>query len=511
MKRSLFLVAVLAALCASACSGGGSAPPPPPPMGQFSNASLNGQYAFSMSGVELASSGGLSSNFFTRIGTFTANGSGTITGGVEDVNLVTGASRFVFTGGSYSIGADGRGTLNLTNSSGTLQFSITLTSTGGGLIIALPTDGTNTASGSFVKQSVAAFSQAGIANDYAFDLSGLDPSSAPESVVGHLHADGAGSFTSGIADDNDGGFTTPPTGPSSITGTYAADSLNTSDLANFGRGVANIGGITGVFYVVDQTRFLFMETGSGGALIGSAVLQSNVPTSAAAISGGFVFVMGGTAQFDPLVRGGRFSTSGGALSNILLDQNDAGQSLSVSAASGTYTIDSNPTGRGTATFTVNGQGTFTLVFYLISSSQGFVQDQSKDIVADGTLLAQPSTINKPAASSNFAFNWSGVTSSSGFTDEEDIVGQLSFGSSGFTGTADLNEFGALKQFLDFGVDGNLSLTGDGTGHNTFTMNLRTNPANTNLTFFAYIGNNNTILLLSTQNVRVVAGVLNPQP
>jgi hypothetical protein len=65
--------------------------------------------------------------------------------------------------------------------------------------------------------------------------------------------------------------------------------------------------------------------------------------------------------------------------------------------------------------------------------------------------------------------------------------------------------------LGFGVTGDLTLSGDGTGHNTFTMNLQTNPANNNITFFAYIGNNNTILLLSTQSVRVVAGVLNPQP
>jgi hypothetical protein len=464
-----------------------------------------------MSGAELASSGGIASNFFTRIGTFTANGAGAITAGVEDINLVTGFSRLVLTGGTYSINADGRGTLNLTNSSGTLQFSITLTSASGGLMIALPIDGTNTASGSFVKQSAAAFSQAGIANDYAFDISGLDPNGAPESILGHLRADGAGSFTSGIVDDNDGGFTTPPTGPTSITGTYAADNLNTSDLANFGRGVADIGGITGVFYVIDQTRFFFMETGSGGALIGHAAVQSNVPTSVAGISGGFVYLMGGTAQFDPFIRGGRFGTSGGALSTILLDQNDAGDARSFSASSGTYTIDSAGTGRGTATFTISGQGTFTFVFYLTSASGGFIQDQSKDIVADGTLLGQPASITNATLASNYAINWSGLTSTNGFADEEDFLGQLNLANGSFTGTADVNEFGALKQFLGFAVDGTLSLNGDGTGHNTFTINLKTNPANNNLTFFAYVGNNNTVLLLSTQKVRVVAGVLNPQP
>jgi hypothetical protein len=519
MRRAFLPVAVLSALWAAACSGGGSAPPPPPQVGQFSNASLNGLYAFSMSGVEVGTSGGLASNFFTRAGSFSANGAGGITTGVEDVNLVTGAQRIPFTGGSYSISADGRGTLSLINSTGTLQFSITLTGTNGGLIIATPPDGSSTASGSFIKQNAAAFAVTGIANDYAFDFSGVDPNSVPESIVGHVHADGAGSFVSGVADDNDGGFVTPPAGPVAINGTYGVDGAHTGDLASFGRAVAAIANINGVVYIIDQTRFLFIETGSGGALIGSAASQSGVPTSVAGISGGFAFLMAGSAGLGPFTRGGRFTTSGGSLSNILVDQNNNGSAASFpnpigSATAGTYTIDSTGTGRGTATFTLPGagNGAFTFVFYLISPTQGFLQDQSPNIVADGTLLGQPSTINAAMLAGNYAYNWSGVTIAGGILDEEDTVGQIHLANAGtFTGTMDLNEFGPGKQFLGFAVDGTLALNGDGTGHNTFTINLRTNPANTNITFFAYVGNNNTVLLLSTQSVRVAVGVLNPQP
>ena len=515
MKRSLLLASVFVALLCAACSGGGSAPPPPPPVGQFSVSSLNGQYAFSMSGSAI------NTGFFARAGTFTANGSGMITGGVEDVNLQGVTTRFAFSSGStYTINADGRGILNLTNSTGTLQFSITLTSTNSGLIIAIPTDGSSTASGTFVKQNTAAFSLAGIANKYAFDFSGLDPNGVPESIVGHLNADGAGSFLAdSVADDNDGGFATPPAGPSSLAGsTYAIDSLNQGDLAAFGRGVIDIAGITGVFYIVDQTRFYFVEAGSGGILVGSAAQQIAVPTSINGISGGFVFVMGGATSSGPFVRGGRFSTSGGALSGILIDQNSAGSTNSFpnpsGATSGTYTIDAAGTGRGVATFTLAGAGSgaFTFVFYLRSPTGGFIQDQSWNIVSDGTLLGQPSTaISNSSLAGNYAFSWSGLTSSSGNADEEDIVGQLKLNNGSFTGTADLNEFSALKQFLAFGVNGTLALNGDGTGHNTFTISLQTSPATNNIPFFAYVGQNNTILLLSTQSQRVVAGVLNPQP
>src|SRR5207302_11308192 len=119
-------VSMVLALCAAACGGGGGnngGPPPPPP--KFTNASLSGQYAFSMSGTELCAGQG---SLFARIGTFTADGHGNITNGLEDVNVCTGVGILQFTGGRYSIDADGRGSLSLTNSSGTTNYTISLVS-----------------------------------------------------------------------------------------------------------------------------------------------------------------------------------------------------------------------------------------------------------------------------------------------------------------------------------------------------------------------------------------------
>ena len=70
--------AILATMAASCGGGGGITPEPPsPPSGPYSVASLNGTYAFLMSGQD----GG---GFFTRAGSFTANGAGAISGGVQD-------------------------------------------------------------------------------------------------------------------------------------------------------------------------------------------------------------------------------------------------------------------------------------------------------------------------------------------------------------------------------------------------------------------------------------------
>jgi hypothetical protein len=511
MKRGLLLCLSLAALWASACGGGGTTVTPPPPTGPFSNQSLSGQYAFSMTGSEIASSNLATSNTFTRVGSFTADGKGGITAGEEDINLASGASQFTFTGGSYTVGADGRGTLTLVDSSGTLTFSITLASSSNGYMIAMPTDGLSTASGSFIKQDSSAFLVSGIAGNYAFDLSGVDPTGAARSFVGQFFANSAGGFTTGLADDNDGAVIVNG-GNQPITGTYAADGLHPSDLANFGRGVFSLGGIQGVFYIVGHNQVKFMETTSGGALAGDAFTQSNIPTTTAGMSGGFVYVMGGSGVGGPLTRGGRFTASGGNLASILVDNNNAGTLLSLSANAGTYTIDSAGSGRGTITYNVAGQkNTFMYVFYMISPTQAVVQDQSVGIVADGSLLGQPSaTISDSSLAGNYAINWSGLTSTNITSDEEDLVGQTAVASGGLTGAIDLNEFASGNQFTSVPLTGTLKLSADPTGHNALTVSLATNPANNGITFFAYVANNNTVLFMATQSVRLTAGVLTPQ-
>jgi hypothetical protein len=518
MKRLFSLSMILAALWAAACGGGGTSIAPPPPNNGFSNSNLQGQYAFSMSGSD-ASTGVVEP--FGRIGSFTADGNGNITGGVEDVNLNfvgNGSPRFVFTGGTYSINSDGRGSLSLVNSTGTTTFSISLTSPTSGYIVDLPTDGLSTASGTFAKQNAASFTAAGITGAYAFDLSGEDGTGNPESFLGQITSSGNGTFPSGLLDDNDAGQVNGGNGGGApISGTYGIDGANSGDLSTFGRGVFTIAGVvSGVFYIVGPNQVKLMETSSGGTLSGDALLQTSPPTTTAGISGGFVYVMGGAGVGGPLTRGGKFATSGGnlTLSSVLVDNNNAGTIVNLNTATtGSYTIDPNGTGRGTLTFKINGQAnSFTYVFYLISATQGFVQDQSIGIVADGSLLAQGSgSISNSSLAGSYAINWSGVTSvNGGFTGEEDLIGATTLSSGSVSGTIDLNEFSSGFQFTAVPLTGTLALSGDGTGHNQLTVNLATpNKPNNGITAFAYIGNNNNILLMTTQSVRVAAGVLTP--
>lgn len=481
---------------------------------------MQGQYAFSMSGSALDQ--GLQVPF-ARVGSFIADGKGNITGGVEDFNLnfaSSGSGRFLFTGGSYSINSDGRGTLSLIDSSGTLAFSVTMATSSSGYIMATPTDSSSTASGSFIKQNTGSFMLSGVSGNYGFDFSGVDPSGQPESIVGEFAANGSGQVTGGIADDNDAGtINGGGAGPLAISGSYSADGTNSTDLSAFGRGTFALGSVTGVFYVVGPNQTKFMETTSGGTLAGDATLQSSIPTTAAGISGGFVYVMGGAGGGGPLVRGGKVSASTGALSNIFVDNNNAGVLLSLGPTNGTstgsYTIDSSGDGRGTITFSATGQkNMFQYVFYLISPTQAVIQDQSIGIVADGSMLAQGTgTITNASLAGNYAMNWSGVTvvNNGNASGEEDLLGEASFGSAGaLTGTVDFNEFATGAEFGSVGMTGSLKLAADPSSHNALTVNLATNPANNGITAFAYVANNNTILLMTTQAVRFAAGVMTPQ-
>src|SRR5262249_57770138 len=125
--------------------------PAPPPNG-FSKASLKGQYAFIMSGQAFDGFG------LMRIGTFIADGNGTIQGGTELVNSVSnGFEELTFTAGTtYGVSSDGRGAINLLNSSGPTAYSITFTSPTQGYIS--ETDGLNGASGTFELQDSSALS-----------------------------------------------------------------------------------------------------------------------------------------------------------------------------------------------------------------------------------------------------------------------------------------------------------------------------------------------------------------
>jgi hypothetical protein len=512
---TLAAVAAIAFLMVSCGSSSSSTPTPPPPTGNFTNASLQGSYSFSMSGTDASASPGA---FLARVGSFNADGKGNITAGLEDVSDAGTVQTVQFTGGSYAIQPNGKGTLTLNTLTGGLGLTIVLNSASKGVII--QTDLNATSSGSFLLQSSSAFSVTAINGPYAFDVSGNDVNGAPVSVVGQVATNGSGAITAGIFDSNDGGSLLSAQ-TFGAGGVYSFDPTNG---ATFGRGTMSFAARNFVFYAVDGTRIRLLETDGQLFTLGDALQQTGVPTQTTA--GSYAFLSGGSAVLGtagPIARGGRFTTdASGNLTNIQVDDNNNGSHTSLTSGTtitnAKFAIDTANagTGRGTLTFTASSNpndGTFSFVFYLASPTQAFIQDTSNGVIGDGTMLAQTGTFSAANLAGNYAFTWSGINLSLGF--EEDFGGQYAQSSSGaITGVVDFVELASPSKrspaFLDIPITGMLTINGDGTGANNYTVTTGNSPSTT-LNYHAYIGGSNTILLVGLDSSRTDAGSASIQP
>ena len=526
MRWNFHLAAIALAGHLAACGGSGTTITPPPPAGNFSNASLSGQYAFSMSGVDLNSGA-----YIARVGSFAADGQGHITAGLEDVlDLGSGspASQQTFSNGTYQIQANGRGLIVLNVSSGgALQLSASLQSSSQGYLV--QTDGLASTSGSVELQKPLQFSANAINGKYVFDFSGISfAGTTPSliSLVGEFGADGNGNVTGGTADVNDSAFA--PTGATAVTAsTYQLDTNGNG--TNFGRGTMTLDGRTFAFYIVDNTRVELLEEDSLGGSSGAAILQTGViPTQNSGFKGSFAFLTGGsqtTGNFGPIARVGRFTADGaGGIGTISFFENNDGNTTQLAQGSGisgtSYAIDTSNAGSGRGTFTFHNSsvGTVTYVFYLFSPTRAVIQDVSAAVVTDGTMVSQSaSSFTTAGLAGNYSFSWSGVELVSPSPFDENYVGQYaqtSAATSNITGVVDyaqlgLNTINTNGVTLNAGISGILTIAGDGTQNNTYKIVIG-GPSAFTVNFVAYLGDGGTVLVVCSDGNRTTAGVASPQ-
>jgi hypothetical protein len=242
------------------------------------------------------------------------------------------------------------------------------------------------------------------------------------------------------------------------------------------------------------------------------------------LSGGFVFLLAGSNLVGEDVRAGRVSLSGGTASNVELDDDNDSASGSgnsnhtaipegtISAAS--YTIDPSGDGRGTLTFTDSSAGVFSFIFYLISPTQAVIQDVSTGnttgpiVTSDGSMQMQTGNpFTTAGEAGNWGFNWSGesVNNSTGSFGEEDFVGQYTQTSAGsISGGVDFTELSANSVVTGGAFSGTMTVAGDGTLRNTYSITLATSPAAT-LNFAAYLVDANTIFVVGVDTHRTITG------
>ena len=171
-----------------------------------SNAELKGDYAFTFNGM--TTGGGGASTVFAAVGRFTADGAGNLINGELDSNGAAPQDKLVAQtfNGTYTIGADHRGVMNL-NIPGGGKLAFAMMANGNAKFVEVDAaGGTGTVgSGTMEKADTTAFNTAKIMGSYAFGVAGLDAWNSRSAIAGRLTANGAGIFTDGAADVNQSG------------------------------------------------------------------------------------------------------------------------------------------------------------------------------------------------------------------------------------------------------------------------------------------------------------------
>jgi len=397
----------------------------------YSASSLQGQFAFSLAGTS-------ASGRYFRAGSFAADGSGGLNSVMEDVNTTAGmTSAPIVTTGSYTLGADGRGTLQFNDGLTPASFRFVLVNSTQMQIIGF--DSSGNASGQANAQDISTFVStplSALQGTYVFDFSGAHGANSL-SEIGEFTADGSGNVTQALIDINDGGtlssptifvsktvctpppHTTPtPPPPSSYSvgsngrGTFT---LNTYDPATCNAAAS----YELTFYVVSRGGAKFVGTDTSLQVAGYSTGQApNATFNLASLNGNFAFLLAGTGLGGTITTAGSFAANGaGQITGGEVDENVAPGAPSLdlpilaSATGDSYTLASN--GRGTATFTTSATRTYTFVFYIAqtgSSTTAVFQETDAGVASDGNFAQQQSAAFTLASiQGNYAIETSGIS------------------------------------------------------------------------------------------------------
>jgi hypothetical protein len=403
--------------------------------------------------------------------TFTgAGGSGvytwTVTAGLSSLNGI---------GLTFSSGSN-VGTLSgtPTGSGGSYPFTVKLTDTTTGL--------TQTASYTLSALSNALTScthdgsgNAVLHGNYAFLMSGFNPSGHFYDEIGDFYANGTGGITSGNADvDGDQNISAFANGELQyeFSGAYSVGSTDNRGIATWnnanGSGTAGLPATTSYCFAansvvggVAQSGKIIQADGSGFVLTGTFAIQNTSGFTTAALGNGYAVGMQGVDGPNPNRRGlaGQFALNGtGGVTSGLLDiasvncctvaSYSAANAVTPSGSS--YTVAS--TGRGTLTLNVGGTVLEFVTYVVGSGNQLFLMTFNASTNGTGPLLIgtaieQTTTTFTTASVKGTSVVWSDGTTDPTVSPIKDQVhiSQLSLdGSGNQTLTLDKNTGGTVS-------------------------------------------------------------------
>ncbi len=446
----------------------------------FSNSSLKGNFVFGVSGLDV------NANPFYAIGAITADGNGNITGGEEDiVDTSSGYASASTTTGTYTVGADGRGTLTFSNSIGQFQFAIALKAMSNGVMNEID-NGVVAATGTFDAQGTSLAAPSG---NYAFGFSGSGLGCNAVNSAGIFNM--SGTTIGGVQDLNCGGTIVKS---QTVSGSYSA-------IDGLGRGTGSFSGSsTGssnmIYYVVSSGRFRFLaDPNNPSFFLGSADLQTQSSFAATDFNGSYIINSSANTNAGVSYTLIQINASGGNVSSGYFDVNDTGVQGSATL-SGSYSLNSN--GYITGTWNVS-NASLPFAMYLFSPTQGYYVDERTNAVGGGNIYGQSGSVTSNAAwAGSFATKQFGYFIVNGLLNNNNasgVSGQISADGNGtLAGTLDLNDPSGISTGQT--LQGTYSVGTVAPGRMTLTI---TTAVEGTRSYTGYIVDQNRVLLLETDN------------
>lgn len=357
------------------------------------NSLLSGSYSFLFQGFD---SGGN----VVIAGNFTSNGSGVISSGQLDSNRASGLFTASSLSGTYTLGSDGRGTMQLiaTNNKGAiLETDYLLVIDSNKNIRIVENDTTGTHGAGIMKPVVGnSLSPSNFSGNYAFQLTGQDNAGKPMAITGVVRSDGSSLLSPGMLDVNEGGTYTSQL---ALSGNFSVSTANEKGILYFTYNLPNQSQIqqTYTFYFVTPSDLFFMVADTTNVkpprLGGELILQDPSQVFDATSLSGASIATGTGLDTNASVLAGFLTGDGTSAVSVNYDQNDSGTVTNGNAISGTYIAD--PSRNGHIIFT--GLGTRIAAAYLTAKNQGFLVG-SDGAVTYGLLDAQTIQSTYSAAS-----------------------------------------------------------------------------------------------------------------
>jgi len=473
MKTLYLCLGLLSLLFCAACGSSNGGVPGFIPKGNFSNASLSGQYVYQIEGFDFSHLNTVSA--YREAGVFTANGSGAITRATDDLAEGNGVVTTVSTG-SYTIGNDGTGTLSFNNALGTITLQVTLVSASKVYIV--EGDTLLNAGGLAEKQNLAAIAAAPTGT-FVFREHDLNSSTLQSVASVGAFTVGGGVASNGNKDVNTGGafssltftgsFNAPDTTTGRGSGTFTDSALATSSFN---------------YYIVDANNVRFLAATTGVVGDGRAELQSGTP----ALSGSYAFgSKGDTGSLGGVNMAGRFTASGGSITAGARDSvQDGGTATNVSFT-GTFTQAAS----GRAVLSLSTTANNNYVVWMVSPTRGLLLVNDSNTVQDGSLdLQQVSSFSNSTMNGQFGFVMDGFDLGQ---TAKDRVGTLQWDGSG---KLILNEFTNTA-----GSPSTATLS----GHYAVSANGRTGSSISNLSsnlIFYLVSGNDAYVVQNDSNVEL---------